>query len=180
MAKKRTHIEISDNAIRAKFHTQADDAVHATGAGVEWMNRLVNKAGGRDRLAMRLAGTDDKKSRAYKSQRDYISRIVRGGRGIGKGKASILSKAARTMAADKVRQKTGPTKVKIAATWKISSTEWNGAATGEFTGEERETLASLIESGDHDAILDMVTNKYGEEFAEQMLDVIDFEGIEID
>jgi hypothetical protein len=180
MASKRTHIEIGDAETRAKLHGQADDAVSAKGTGTEWLQRLINQAGGRDRLAMRLSGSHDKQSRAYKSQRDYISRVLRGGRGIGKGKAAKLGKEARAMAADKVRRKSTPPKVKIAATWKMSKTEWHGAASAEFTGEDRETLASLIESGDYDAILDMVASKYGEDFAANVWDVTDFEGIEID
>jgi hypothetical protein len=179
MAKRRAHIDIGDSAIRAKFHAQTDDAVDAKGTGTEWLNRLINQAGGREKLAMRLAATDDKKSRAYKSQRDYISRVMRGGRGIGKGKASALSRAARTMSADKIRNKATPVNVKIAASWKMSSTEWNGAATAEFTGEDKETLADLIESGDYDAILDMVSSEYGEDFAANVWDVTDLEGIEI-
>jgi hypothetical protein len=180
MAKRRIHVNVENEATRQQLRSMVDDKVGALGSGTEWLHRLINQAGGKDRLAARLAGTSDKSSRAYKSQRDYISRVLRGGRGIGRDKAGKLSAEARQMAADKVRRKVTPPKVKIAATWKMSKTEWHGAATAEFTGEERETLAGLIESGDSDAILDMVASKYGEDFAANVFDVTDFEGIEIE
>lgn len=175
---RRRRIPVSRADVRERFVKLVDEANGVKAPrGSEDLADLIERAGGRSRLAEHLAGTTDKSSRAYKSQRDYISRVMRGGRGIGKAKTESLKGAARKLAADEFRSTPAPIGVTVAAGFKVSDSRWDGAASQTFSGADREEFLRMLEDGDYDGILDLVVNEYsgGSGFADHILDVVDFE-----
>lgn len=179
---ERAHIPISEDRVREQLSQLIDRATSTElPTDARGLQRLIDSVGGRSQLAQILSGTSDKKARAYKSQRDYISRVLRGGRGIGARKASKLKEAGRKATASRLRSR-GQIKVNIQAGFKAYDQVWNGTAYATLSEEHQEEFLSLLETGDDAALLDFVMDQYdaGSGYASMVEDIEGFEGFSIE
>jgi hypothetical protein len=131
---------------------------------------------GKEKLAFRLAGTTDKKSRAYKTARDSLTRWIKGKR---KPKATTVEKvngAVKNQKLGEFRQR-GSISVSVVGNYKTSKTVWkNGNVHASLTGEAKENFLAALESGDNETAIQIACAEYGldPDLVENLEDITNF------
>lgn len=132
---------------------------------------------GKEELAYRMSGTRDKKTRAYKSARDRLTRI-RSGK-VRSPKASTVgsvNRAARKAKTDELRKRSS-IDVSCVADVKTSRTTWErGNIKATLSGEELEQFLAALDEGDQEAALQVMCDEYGldPDYVEDITDVTNF------
>lgn len=132
------------------------------------VNAIVDRVG-KQELIQRLAGTTDKKDRAYKSARDKVTRWEKGTRNPNKDAQSRMS----AIMEDKRRQEmrnAGRVNVKVKGEYRFSSGTWDYVE-APLTGPALEDFMSAMERGDYEMATQIVAEEYG-------VDPGDIEGME--
>lgn len=116
---------------------------------------------GRERLTEWLAGTNDRKSRAWKSARDGLSARRAGRRGIGSAWRDRFRSAARQGRADKIRQR-GSLFVSITADIRTSrATDYGRTMKADLTGSALDDYLNAAQEGNHVQASMIVADAYG-------------------
>jgi len=127
---------------------------------------------GKRELAMRMAGTRDTRSRAYKSARDSLTRWGRGARSPSGKSLDRVAGAGRSFRADQFRD-TGRLSVAMIGTFQTSRTDWQGAARAELTGGALDMFLGAVERGDAEMAARTVARAYGPDFADYVTGIKD-------
>lgn len=115
---------------------------------------------GREELTRRLAGTDDKSSRAWKTARDTLTRYRSGRRRVGARNAARIRQATQAARRDQIRA-ARRLHVEIAAGWQTSRTLWLGRAVADLTGADLEDFLAAVAAGDTMLAVQIVADTYG-------------------
>lgn len=124
--------------------------------------RAVEDRVGRDELAFLMADTRDKKSRAYKSARDRLTKI-RSGK-VRTPKASTVNSANRAAMRKRTSEikERGSTRISFVADVKTSRTTWaNGKVAATLSGSALEEFTNALDAGDQEKALMVVCDEYG-------------------
>lgn len=137
---------------------------------------VINQVG-KQALIERMAGTTDKKSRAYKSARDQVQRWNKGSRKPSKanqGRLRAIAEEARRSAVSAL----GKMFVKIAATFRFSSGTWDYVQ-ADLTGDALSDYLAAVERGDYEMATQIVAEEYGIDPGD-IEGFDDFGGVEMD
>ena len=115
---------------------------------------------GKPELASRIAGTTDKKSRAYRSARDSLTRWQRGSRRPSKANAAKLDVAAKGEKRAKIRAG-GSAAVSMGAAVKTSKSSWTGRMTATLTGSALADFLDATGDGNYELAAQIVSDQYG-------------------
>lgn len=131
---------------------------------------------GREELTRRLSGTDDKRSRAWKSARDSLSRWRSGRRAVSSQAAGRLQGASRAFWRLGMRQR-GSVHVDLTVTVRTSRTSWTGVMSADLTGGALEDYLDALEAGNFEGVAQVVADNYGldPEYIESVESVHGFE-----
>jgi hypothetical protein len=116
---------------------------------------------GRRELAEQLAGTTDRKTRKYKTARDYISRHLRGARRTVKPDYQAkVTDAMRTQRRGEIRER-GQMQVRITADVKVSAKVWrNGRMVSTLRGADLRDYLDALNHGDGNKAMSIFLNSY--------------------
>jgi hypothetical protein len=131
----------------------------------------------KERLAAQMAGTADKKSRAYKSARDALTRWATGKR---TPKPASLAKVNNAARADRISQyrSRGSLNISVVGDWRTSKTTWkNGNVHTQLTGQKQQDFLDAIERGDNETAVKIVCDHYGldPDLIENIENITDFD-----
>lgn len=141
-----------------KMVKSSEDAMYKDVGNGSDVSEVVDRVG-KQELINRLAGTTDKKTRAYKSARDKVQRWVKGSRNPRKDNAARM----RAMMEEKRRAEiaaTGQVNVKIKADFRFSSGKWDYVQ-APLTGDALTDYLSAMERGDVEMATQIVAEQYG-------------------
>jgi hypothetical protein len=119
---------------------------------------------GKTEVTRILAGTDDKKSKAWKSAQRQQQRYRRGERGvksIAAGKAAQLKAAARQWARSAFLKLDGPLDVTVSVKWLISRDVKKSTPTAMLTGDALTAFKAAVLGGKYIRAIQIVTWEWG-------------------
>lgn len=139
--------------------------------------RAAEQKYGKDELAFRMAGTQDKKSRAYKSARDRLTRIRNGKVRTPKAATvNSVNRAAKKSRTDELRKRSSIS-VSCVADVKTSRTTWErGNIKATLSGDALEEFLTALDKGDQEGALQIMCDEYGldPDYVEDITDVTNF------
>ncbi len=144
---------------RAEFDEKMSTAFY--GRPVDPMNvREVVDTVGRRRLTEILSGSTDTKSRAYRNQRDNISRWLRQGRRPTRSRTKLT--AAVSAARRQQVERKGRLGFRTIATVRVSSKPWrSGRITGTLAGRNLTDFLNAADGGDWEMAAQIGFEQYG-------------------
>ncbi|MFC9916348.1 hypothetical protein [Streptomyces sp. NPDC127197] len=130
------------------------------GAMADGSIQSVVDAIGKQELILMMAGTTDKKSRAYKSARDKVGRWLKGSRRPSKAGQQLLDSLAKKFKRDQVMAR-GSLSVSISGTFVTSKKPWKGKMSATLTGTALADFMDALEGGDPMWAAQVVCQEYG-------------------
>lgn len=163
---------------RADFTKQAADPLYGSLPAGSDVRGAVD-AIGRRALAEQLAGTTDRKSRAYKNARDYVSRHLAGRRT--RVNPEYQRKIERAVRSERKRElrAAGPITVAVTGTIRVSKQGryWTGNMRATLDGDALRDYLDALARDDGKEALGIVLDKYGLN-PESVAEVRDITGVE--
>lgn len=132
----------------------------STGADVVRLEQMIGKA----EVTRILAGTDDRKSKAWKSalrQQQRYRRGERGVKGIAADRSEKLTTAARNAARNRFVGAPGPLNVRISVRWVISRDSKKSTPEAPLAGEALAAFKTAVTGGQYVRAIQIVTWAWG-------------------